>query len=248
MTRSGSSAALRLAASLAGLAAMPQMVADAPRVQSAVLTGRVVDAKGWTMPGVSVSAMPGAGGPTARAATNLDGAYRFEALPDGTYRLDFDLYGFDIIRRNNVRVQAAAPARIDATLVVSARCECVQRARPIGLEERDGRVVDEAGRPLPHARLEIVSPARRDMAYAGADGRFRVRLPTTDAWPLTVSDSGFGAVSQLLSGSAAEPIVLTLRHTGLAGLPDLERLTRPCRCHGDLFTHDVFRSAGLPIW
>jgi hypothetical protein len=75
------------------------------------------------------------------------------------------------------------------------------------------------------------------VAYAHGDGRFRVHVPLIENWPLTASDSGFGTITQQVSGNAAEPLVFTLPRAGTAGLPDIERLSRGCRCPGDLFTH-----------
>ena len=82
-----------------------------------------------------------------------------------------------------------------------------------------------------------VSPMRREVAYADTEGRFLIRVPVDKTWPLTVSDTGFHAVTQQVSGSVAELIVFRLAHAGTTGLPDHERFGRGCRCPGDLFRH-----------
>ena len=70
--------------------------------QSAVV-GRAVDTAGEPLPGVTVTAMPADGGALRRTTTTgEDGGYRFEMLPDGRYRLDFQLRGFATARRNHV--------------------------------------------------------------------------------------------------------------------------------------------------
>jgi hypothetical protein len=141
------------------------------------------------------------------------------------------------MRRNHVRVRQDATAHVDGTLSVSGICECIEVVQT-GLRERSGQVVDESGRPIAHARLELVSPLRHDVAYASNDGRFRVRLPVSGNWPLTASDSGFRPLKLQVSGSADVPIVLRLPHVGTTSVPDVERLKRGCRCPSDLFTHN----------
>ena len=200
--------------------------------QSASIAGVPRDVIGQTLPGVTVTTIPESGGLVKRTTSGRDGAYRFEALPDGTYRVDFELLGFDLIRRNHVRVRPDTVATVDAVLPVSAICECVTVVPPSPLRQRAGRVVDESDRPLPHAHLEVVSSIGREVAYADDEGRFLVRAPINEMWPLTASDTGFRAVTQQLSGAVAEPIELRLAHAGTTGVPNEERLARGCRCPG----------------
>lgn len=201
------------------------------------ISGRAVDGIGQPLPGVSVTTTAEAGGIARTTVTGHDGTYRFEALADGLWRVDFEIAGFDMIRRNHVRVRAGTTAYADASLPISALCECVDVVPQTPLRERAGLVVDGSGRPLAHARIQIVSPVRRDEAYADAEGRFRVRVPVGQAWPLTASDSGFGVVTRQVSADLDDPIVFRLRRAGTTGVPETERLNRGCRCPGDLFTH-----------
>jgi carboxypeptidase family protein len=216
---------------------VPATGSDTVLAQSGGISGHVVDSIGQPVPGVSVSAAPETGGTATRVTTGTDGTYRFETLPDDVYRVDFELLGFDLYRRNHVRVGRNAAVVIDATIYASAVCECVQRHDSSALGERGGQVADQSGRPLPHARLEIVSPAGREVAYADGEGRFRVRVPANHSWRLTASDSGFSAVTQEVSGSASAPIEFKLALASMSGVPDTEQLTRGCRCPDDLFTH-----------
>jgi hypothetical protein len=213
-------------------------VNDATGAQPPSIVGHVVDAMGQALPGVSVTTIPQAGGSAKSTTTGRDGTYRFERLPNGTYRVDFDLPGFDLLRRNHVRVRSPETAEADGTLPVSALCECIDTTPAIPVRERDGQVMDESGRPLPHARLEIVGSTRREVAYADGEGRFRARLPADGTWPLSASDTGFAKVTERVSGTGAGPAVLTLPRDGKAPpTPDTERFSRACRCSGDLFTH-----------
>ena len=221
----------------AGLPAVTWLTPPTPAAaQSASIVGHVVDAADQPLSGVSVASTPGSGGQVWVTTTDSDGSYRFEVLPEGTYRVDFELPGFELVRRNHVRVGHGISAEADARLAVGVICECVTIVPATPLRQRAGRVVDEAGRPLPHARLEVVSPLRRDVAYADIEGRFRISAPIHETWPLTASDSGFRSVTRQVSGAVAEPIVLRLAYAGTTGLPESERLSRGCRCPDDFLT------------
>jgi hypothetical protein len=211
------------------------IIVNVALAQSPGISGTVAGAAG-PIPGVSVTVLPSSGGIAKRTATGDTGAYRLEALVEGTYRVDFDVSGFDLIRRNHVRARSGAAATVDATLPVSSICECMGFVPATPVRERAGQVVDESSRPLPHARLEVVSPSRREVGWADNEGRFQVRLPVEGAWRLTASDSGFRPVTQKVSGSG-RPILLKLSHDAAAVVPDHQRFSRGCRCPGDLFTH-----------
>ena len=205
--------------------------------QAPGIAGHAVDSAGYAVPGVSVTAVPEGRGTAKRTLTAADGAYQFDGLSDDTYHVDFEILGFDLIRRNHVRVHQDATARVDATLPVSAICECVRVSEGAELRERSGQVVDDAGRPLARARVEITTPLRYEFAYADSQGQFRVRLPVNENWVITASASGFELVKQQVSARTDAPIVLRLSHVGTAAVPDTERFPRPC-CPRDLFTYD----------
>jgi hypothetical protein len=76
------------------------------------------------------------------------------------------------------------------------------------------------------------------MAFADSEGRFRVRVSVNKSWSLTASDSGFGAVTQQMSGDPEDPVIFKLPRSSTMNLPDIEHLNRGCRCPGGLFTHD----------
>ncbi len=220
-----------------GCLALCGLVSRAADAQSSSIAGHVVDARGQTLPGVSVTVIPQSGGAARRAITGRDGTYRLDGLPEGTYRVDFELLGFDLFRRNHVQVRADEVAEANGELFVSAICECVDVKPPVAVRERDGQVVDESGQPLPHARLEIAGPTRREVAYADGEGRFRVRLPVADGWLLTATDSEFASVTVRASWNGGAPAVLTLHPVRTPRTADAERFSRACRCPGDLFTH-----------
>jgi hypothetical protein len=216
--------------------AVSWVLSDMVVAQSPSIAGRVLDTRGQSIPGVSITLTEATAGIVRYGTSASDGGYRFDTVPDGTYRVDFDLPGFDLFRWSDVRVSGGATANADATMSVSALCECVSIPRG-RLVERAGQVVSESGRPLPYARLEIVSPTGREVVRADREGRFRVRVPAGGTWPITAADSGFDGVTQQVSGTVSGPVMFTLSHAGMTGLPYSERITRACRCPGDLFVH-----------
>jgi hypothetical protein len=192
--------------------------------------GQVRDTLGQSLSGVSVTAIPESGGPATQSITDREGAYRLERLADATYRIDFLLAGFDLTREHHVRVRTDTQVNVDATLTVGAVCECVTSGLSTTDHPLPGQVVDEANRPLPHARLDVVNSARRDTAYADSEGRFNVRMPSEGTWPITASDSGFASVTQQISRVSSGPLVLKLRYIGTTNLPNRERISLGCLC------------------
>ena len=201
--------------------------------QSAAIIGVVSHAR-QMVPGVTVTAVAQSGGPARHSMSGSDGTYRFEGLPEGTYRVDFEVRGFELIRRNHVRVRRDAEARVDVALTVRAICECIAVEPPSPWAQRVGQVIDRTGYPLPHARIELVG---RQAMSTDAEGRFLIRLPVNEPWPLRASDTGFRAVTQQFSGEDAAVVVLSLEYVGPAGVPDEERFGG-CECQGYLLPYE----------
>jgi len=242
--RSGSKLAFGVAVAtmIAGIVADTSPTSSQAAIAStSSVVGTISDAAGGFLPGVVVTAMPQAGGEARAAISGINGTYGFEDLAEGTYRIDSYLPGFDVMRRNLVSVRRGEISRGDVTLPVTPICECIDNWARLGvsrprLSTRMGQVVDESGRPLPRARLEIVGPVGREVAYANREGRFQVRLSPNQTWRLTARDSGFGAVTLMVSGGDTSPLVFRLPNADTRALPAVERLARPC-CQGDLFTN-----------
>ena len=201
--------------------------------QSASIAGVVRDGIGGVIPGVSVTTIPQSGGLVRHTTSGSDGSYRFDGLPDGTYRVDFELRGFELLRRNHVRVSRDAGATIDAVLAPRAICECIAREPPSPWTQRPGQVIDKTGRPLPHARIQLVG---REEAYTDNEGRFFIRVPVYEKWPLTASDTGFRPVTEQVSGADSATVVLSLEYEGTTGVPDVQRFGG-CECSGYLLPY-----------
>jgi hypothetical protein len=201
------------------------------------IMGRVMDPAGQPLPGAGITVMPESGGRVAHTTSDPDGSYRVEGLPEAVYRVDFDLLGFDVMRRNHVAVHSGSFNVGDGTLYVSSVCECISVAIPAGARQRAGQVLDARGNGLPHAHLVLeTGPTGREVALADGDGRFMVWAADDDRRRITASDSGFRGATQVISGFASDRIVLSLPFAGTADLPDEERLDRGCRC-ATFFTH-----------
>ena len=201
--------------------------------QSASIAGVVRDAIGQPIPGATVTAIPQSGGLIRQTTSGSDGSYRFDGLPDGTYRVDFDLLGFELVRRNHVRVSRDTETKADATLSVRAICECVTVEPPSPWAQRRGQVIDKTGHPLPHARVELVG---RQVMSTDGEGRFLIRVPVNEAWSLTATDTGFRPVTQQVSGADAASVVLILEYVGTTGVPDVQRFGG-CLCDGYLLPY-----------
>ena len=210
------------------------------------VAGRVVDTAGQALPGVTVMMFPASGGTQMKTYTGADGTYRFEKAPDGNYRVDFELLGFEVIRRNHVVVRNGRSTFADATLRVRSICECVTVTGLPPAAQRTGRVLDSENRPLPRARVEMVAPLSanrpgspgtwREVAYTDDEGWFSFFAPRDSTWPVTVSDSGFRPVTRQVSGSVADPFVVRLAFSGtnLSSVQEYERFDEGCGCTGQL--------------
>ena len=232
MRRLLASPALLLAALTCGVAAQTP---NAPQ-QGGTISGQVRDVSGAALPGVSIIALPATGGTIARATTGRDGRYQIDGLDAGTYRVDFDLPGFDRFRRNRVAVERGAAATADGTLPISSICQCVLYVPSMPVRPRLGTVFDNSGRPLPHARLEIVAPDRREAAYADSMGRFEVLLPNDPPWPFIVSDTGFRVRKLQASRAHVTPMVTRLEPGDVQDVPETKTFALGCLCPV-LFTH-----------
>src|SRR3990172_3104236 len=96
-----------------------------PQAGAGRLEGTVRDAQGLVLPGATVT-LTGAGVMGARTATtDVDGSYRFLALPPGSYVLTFELSGFQTMNREGVVVTSGATFTIDAGLQLATVSETI---------------------------------------------------------------------------------------------------------------------------
>jgi hypothetical protein len=89
------------------------------------INGTVTDNTGAVLPGVTVTASSPALIQPQVQVTGADGSYRFLALPPGVYEIDFELTGFQNIKRQDVRVIINQTLTVDQQLNVATLQETV---------------------------------------------------------------------------------------------------------------------------
>ncbi len=89
------------------------------------INGKVTDATGGVLPGVSVTiASPSMQG-TRNDVTNTQGDYRFPAIAPGEYRITYELAGFGTVVREGVRVGLGFTATVNTEMKVATLEETV---------------------------------------------------------------------------------------------------------------------------
>jgi hypothetical protein len=96
------------------------------QVQTGSIAGVVTDASSAVMPGVTVSLSGDKliGGVQSQT-TDVAGAYRFDRLPPGSYRVKFELQGFRTVDRSDILVNAAFVASVNVKLEVGSVTETI---------------------------------------------------------------------------------------------------------------------------
>jgi iron complex outermembrane receptor protein len=107
---------------LFGLVALVPGVAAA----QATLAGEVKDTTGAVLPGVTVEAASPALTEKARTTvTDVNGRYRIESLPPGSYTVTFSLTGFAPEKREDLMVSGSAVVTVDVALTVGGLAETI---------------------------------------------------------------------------------------------------------------------------
>jgi hypothetical protein len=89
------------------------------------LTGTVTDSQGAVMPGVTVTVSSPSLIGVQTTVTEANGKYLFPSLPSGTYRVAFDLSGFQKTNRENIQVTTGSTISADVQLQVASLSESV---------------------------------------------------------------------------------------------------------------------------
>jgi hypothetical protein len=111
------------------------------------LSGRVEDAQGGAVPGVTVTATNTQTGLVRTTVTSSDGTYRFLLLPIGVYKVTAELAGFAMVTTENVELNVATEREINVTLkqaTVSEAITVTAEAPLIATEPAVGTVVSQA--------------------------------------------------------------------------------------------------------
>jgi len=105
--------------------AVPAFAQGGGASSTGTIQGRVSDAQGAVLPGVTVTAtspsMPG----VQTAVTSETGNYRFPAIPPGTYTLTFELAGFNSLKREGVEIRLGFTGNVNVELALATLQETV---------------------------------------------------------------------------------------------------------------------------
>ena len=110
------------------------------------MAGRVVDATGAALPGVTVTATNTATGFNRSTTTGPEGRYTFPSLPIGTYNVTAELSGFSTVVTKGVDVQVATERTVNITLkqtTASEQITVTAQAPLISETPAVGTVVDQ---------------------------------------------------------------------------------------------------------
>lgn len=89
------------------------------------INGKVSDATGGVLPGVTVTVSSPSMQGTRSDVTDASGEYRFPAVPPGDYRITYELGGFSTVVREGVRVGLGFTATVNTDMVVATLQETV---------------------------------------------------------------------------------------------------------------------------
>ncbi len=114
---------MRIVVFLLMVLAAPALTASAQT--SGTLSGRIVDASGAVVPGVTISARHVQRGVERAAVTGTDGRFVMAALPVGAYDVQAELVGFKTVVRSGVALTVGEAVSLEFTLEVGALAEAV---------------------------------------------------------------------------------------------------------------------------
>lgn len=140
---------------------------DAVLATAGSISGRVTNAAGQPLAGVTVDVWPTTccGTGWATATTNSDGIYRAVGLPTGTYRVQF------VPAEGSGYSRASYPT--DVPVTAGQETPGIDQVLQIG-GSISGRVTDSAGNPLPGIWVDASSASDGLMARTDSDGRYRL--------------------------------------------------------------------------
>src|SRR5215510_5932969 len=89
------------------------------------IQGRVADAQGAVLPGVTVTSTSPALITPQTTVTSETGNYRFPAVPPGTYSVGFELAGFNSLKRDGIQISLGFTANVNVELALATLQETV---------------------------------------------------------------------------------------------------------------------------
>src|SRR5687767_3526538 len=110
---------------LALIVAAPAFGQGGGASSTGTIQGRVTDAQGAVLPGVTVTATSPSALGSQTAVTSETGNYRFPAVPPGVYALSFELGGFTSLRREGIQISLGFTANVNVELALATLQETV---------------------------------------------------------------------------------------------------------------------------
>src|SRR6476469_2902072 len=89
------------------------------------IQGRVTDAQGAVLPGVTVTATSPSALGAQTTVTSETGNYRFPAVPPGNYELTFELAGFNSLKRSGISISLGFVSNVNVELALATLQETV---------------------------------------------------------------------------------------------------------------------------
>jgi hypothetical protein len=114
-----------LACVLALASAVPVRAQGGGASSTGTIQGRVSDAQGAALPGVTVTATSPAMPGVQSTVSTESGTYRFPGVPPGVYTLTYELAGFNTLRREGVQITLGFTATLNVELTVATVQETV---------------------------------------------------------------------------------------------------------------------------
>ncbi len=114
-----------LIAALMLAVASPAFAQGGGASSTGTIQGRVTDAQGAVLPGVTITATSPALLGQQTAVTSETGNYRFPAVPPGTYTLTYELAGFNQVRREGIMITLGFTANVNVELALATLQETV---------------------------------------------------------------------------------------------------------------------------
>ncbi len=114
-----------LIAAMAVAVAAPAYAQGGGASSTGTIQGRVTDAQGAVLPGVTVTATSPSALGAQTTVTTETGNYRFPAIPPGTYSVTYELTGFNIVKREGIQIALGFTANVNVELALATLQETV---------------------------------------------------------------------------------------------------------------------------
>src|SRR5262245_51173637 len=114
-----------LIAALSIATAAPALAQGGGASSTGTIQGRVTDAQGAVLPGVTIIATSPALLGQQTTVTSETGNYRFPAVPPGMYTLSYELSGFNTVKREGIQITLGFTANVNVELQLATLQETV---------------------------------------------------------------------------------------------------------------------------